>query len=102
MGVARLSARHVAAVLKAIDDDARCGFESAAAKSSVTVSGMPGEDGSATWTVRDCKLRFDTEVKLDTDCDGKELWVRGAATVSAVRTVRGVLTADTGQPVAPD
>jgi hypothetical protein len=102
MGVARLSVRHVAALLKAIDDDAQCGFQSAAAKASVTMSGAPGDDGSATWTVRDCTLRFEPEVKLDTDCGGHELWVHGTATVSAVRTVRGVLTADPTQPVAPD
>src|SRR5258706_16111961 len=70
MGVARLSARHVAAVLKAIDADDQCGFQSAAAKASLKLSGQPGDDGTATWSVSGCTLRFQSEQKLDTDCDG--------------------------------
>src|SRR5258706_15523691 len=102
MGVARLSARHVAAVLKAIDADATCGFASPDAKASLQLSGQPGDDGTATWSVSHCRLAFDPEQKLDTDCDGAEVWASGGAIVSAVRTVRGGLTKDLDQPIAPD
>ena len=102
MGVARLSTRHAAALLAAIDADVTCGFASAASKASQTVSGQPGDDGTATWSVKDCTLQFDGEQKLDTDCDGVELWVGGAVTLSATKTVHGVLTSDASQPLAPD
>lgn len=102
MGIARLSSRHAAALLAAVDADARCGFQSAAAKASVKVTGQPGDDGEATWTVNDCALVFEPEQKLDTDCDGSELWLGGRAFVTATRTVKGVVTSDLDQPLAPD
>ncbi len=102
MGVARLSSRHAAALLAAVDDDTRCGFKSDAAKASLTVNGQPGDDGDATWTVKDCELVFEPEEKLDTDCEGGELWIGGRAVISATRTVKGVVTTDPEQPLAPD
>jgi hypothetical protein len=102
MGVARLSARHVAALLKLLSDDTTCGFSSDAVKSAVQLSGQPGDDGTATWTVAGCTIDVATEKKLDSDCDGRDLLVRGAVTVTATRTVHGVLQKGTSQPVAPD
>jgi hypothetical protein len=101
-GVARLSARHVAALLKAIEVDTRCGFGSPAVQSAVQVSGKPGDDGTATWTVSGCKLSFPTERNVQTDCNGAQYWVSGTVTISATRTLHGVLTEDMSQPVAPD
>jgi hypothetical protein len=102
MGVARLSVRQVAALLKAIDDDKSCGFQSDAVKSAQDISGAPGDDGTVTWTVKDCVLNLVPEQKLDTDCAGNEVWAGGKATLSGTRVVHGVLTKDPKQPVAPD
>lgn len=102
MGIARLSSRHAAALLAAVDADARCGFQSATAKASVKVTGQPGDDGEATWSVSDCALTFEPEQKLDTDCSGSELWIGGRVFVTATRTVKGVVTSDVDQPLAPD
>jgi hypothetical protein len=102
MGVARLSVRQVAALLKAIDDDKSCGFQSDSVKAAQVVSGAPGDDGTVTWTVKDCVLNFAGEQTLDTDCDGNAVLAGGSATISGTRVVHGVLTKDPTQPVAPD
>jgi hypothetical protein len=102
MGIARLSARHVAALLKVISNDTSCGFASDAVKGAVQLSGQPGDDGTATWNVSGCKVSFAKPTKIDTDCDGHDLLVRGAATITATRTLHGVLQKDLSQPVAPD
>jgi hypothetical protein len=101
-GVARLSARHVAALLKMISNDAACGFASEGVKQGVQLSGQPGDDGTATWTVTDCTLKLASEQAIDSDCDGNDLLAHGAATISATRTVHGVLQKGLSQPVAPD
>lgn len=102
MAFTRLTARHLGAVLKVISNDANCGFESEAVKSSVQVDGQPDDDGTATWKVEGCTIVFDADEQIDSDCSGHALKVKGAVTISATRTVHGVLQRDRAKPVAPD
>jgi hypothetical protein len=102
MGVARLTVREVTALLKAADKDTTCGFSAGVTKTAVQLTGAPGDDGTATWSVANCKLKFPTETKLDSDCNGADLFVTGEATLTATRVINGVLTKDTfNNPVAP-
>jgi len=100
-GVARLSVRNAAVLAKAVDDDVRCGFDSDAVKGVFVVDGDIGELGTVTWTVSDCTVDFGELHVVTTDCNGDERSVGGSATVSATRTVRGVITGDATTPVIP-
>lgn len=101
-GVARLTIRDAAVLTAVLAEDSSCGFKSQAALQSAKVEGTTGQLGKVTWTVTGCTLDFGAEWKLlSTDCQGTEIKARGAATVSATRTVEGILTGSPANPVVP-
>ena len=91
-GVARLTIRNAGNIVSLITDNAACGFASEAAKASRQTIGEMGKEGSVVETVSNCVLSFPQETVLSTDCHGVQTRVRGTVTVSAVRTLEGVLT----------
>jgi len=101
-GVARLTIRDAAVLTAVLAEDSRCGFKSAAALQRAKVEGTTGQPGKVTWTVTDCTLDFGAEWQLlSTDCTDIEIKAKGAATVSATRTVEGILTGSPANPVVP-
>ncbi len=101
-GVARLAVRNAAVLTAVLAEDSRCGFKSEAAVQSAKVEGVTGQPGKVTWTVSDCTLDLGPEWKLlSTDCTNVEVKARGAVTVSATRTVEGILTGSAANPVVP-
>lgn len=100
-GAARLTVRNAAILGKLIDDDTRCGFTSPQVLSGYVVDGDVGTVGTVTWTVSDCELSFGAPKRTSTDCNDVDRVVGGRMTVSAQRTVRGLITGDATTPVIP-
>ncbi|MBN2361123.1 MAG: hypothetical protein JXR83_16830 [Deltaproteobacteria bacterium] len=101
MGVAQLTVRDVGAVLTILNNDQSCGFASPAVLDHPTFTGEQGSLGAATWTVSDCAIDLGGEHEIATDCLGVATLASGKITVSATRTVSGVLTGKTDSPVIP-
>ncbi len=102
-GAARLTVLAVGAVTAAINEDAVCGFANPDVLAKARVEGLPGGRGSVTLTTRACALDLGTARQdLSEDCNGHILWARGRVTVSARRTITGLLTGDPATPVIPD
>ncbi len=100
-GVARLTIRNAGNIVSLITDNAACGFASEMAKASRQTIGDMGKEGTVIETVSNCVLSFPQETVLSTDCHGVQTRVRGTVTVSAVRTLEGVLTGSDESPALP-
>jgi hypothetical protein len=100
-GVARLGVRHAGAVVSIIEADERCGFSSDAVQSGFKVHGAPGAEGHVTWTVEDCEIDVASLGAIAAGCDGEGMRGMGLITVSATRTVGGLITGDDDTPVIP-
>jgi len=100
-GAARLTVRNAAILGKLIDDDTRCGFSSPQVLDGYVVDGEVGGTGTVTWTVEACELSFGAPKITSTDCNDVDRVVGGRMTVSAQRTVRGLITGDPKTPVIP-
>lgn len=99
-GVARLTIRNTGAITELINDDTRCGFESAAVKDAVMLTGA-GSNGTGTWSVDQCTIDL-SEPRVTTDCNGVTTTMRGKLIVSGKRTIHGTLTGDNANAVIPD
>ncbi|MBL8949519.1 MAG: hypothetical protein JNK82_01995 [Myxococcaceae bacterium] len=100
--VARLAVRDAAVLTAVLAEESTCGFKSSEVLQGVKLEGATGQAGRATWTVSDCTIDFGPEWKLiSTDCSGVEIKVRGAVTLSATRTVEGILTGSAANPIVP-
>src|SRR5262245_37502316 len=99
-GVSRLTMRNFGAIVDALNRDDRCGF----ANTSLTAAtdGAAGKPGQATWSIDQCALDFTSAPLEVTDCNGAKTTITGKVIVSAKKIVRGVLTGDPAQPVAPN
>jgi len=101
MGVAQLTVRDVGAILTILNGDQNCGFASAGVLDNPTITGDLGSLGAATWTVKDCAIDLGGEHEIAKDCLGASTLAGGKLTVSATRTVSGVLTGKADTPVIP-
>ena len=100
-GAARLTVLNAGVLAKLIQDDTGCGFSSEAGITTYTVDGETGGIGVVTWTIDDCVIDFGKPRVISTDCNDVTRTVGGKVTVSARRTVKGVLTGDPTTPVVP-
>lgn len=101
-GAARLSVRNAVKIMSLIDEDSTCGMKSPSVVQGFRQEGELGQPGSVTWTVEACALDFGSQlVAVGSDCNDSETTVRGRLTVSATRTVKGLLTGNPEQPVIP-
>jgi hypothetical protein len=96
-GAARLTVVSSAAMLRLIEADDRCGFESALAP---RISGDPGSEGEVTWRVEGCRIARDAP-EIRKSCTNESTTITGAVEITATKTVRGLLTGDPDQPVIP-
>ncbi len=92
-GAARLLVKTFGTLVKHLDDNGSCGFSSADGLVPSSVSGDAYEIGEMRWDVNSCALGGDSPVKIYTDCNGKEGYIQGYATVSATKRVDGRLVA---------
>jgi hypothetical protein len=100
-GVARLTVRNTGAIAELINADTACGFESPSVKANPIIDGKPGSAGIVTWTVDHCAIDLDAAPYDAADCNGKHTRATGKLVVSAKRIIRGTITGDPEQPVAP-
>lgn len=100
-GVARLTIRNTGAIVTAINADTTCGFGSEAVLTNPTIEGSVGSTGSITWTVNECALDFGAGTEISSSCTGTKTVAKGKVTVSATRTISGVLTGNPENPVVP-
>ena len=100
-GAARLTVLNAGVLAKLIQDDTGCGFSSEAGIATYTVEGETGGIGVVTWTIDDCVIDFGKPRVISTDCNDVTRTVGGKVTVSARRTVKGVITGDPTTPVVP-
>lgn len=100
-GAARLTVLNAGVLAKLIQDDTGCGFSSEAGITTYTVEGETGGIGVVSWTIDDCVIDFGKPRVISTDCNDVTRTVGGKVTVSARRTVKGVLTGDPSTPVVP-
>ena len=100
-GAARLTVLNAGVLAKLIQDDTGCGFSSEAGLNTYTIDGETGGIGVVTWTIDDCVIDFGKPRVISTDCNDVTRTVGGKVTVSARRTVKGVLTGDPTTPVVP-
>lgn len=98
---ARISFLAFVDLVALVSNDRRCGFESAAAKSSATFSGTVGGDGALTHRVTDCTIELPEPVRLEADCLGNSDIASGKVTISAVKILRGTRTDDLLRPILP-
>src|SRR5262249_54099885 len=84
-----------------VGDDGQCGFNSPTVKAAATKSGALGSLGSITYAVKNCTINFAQPQPLAKDCLGNSDVVMGQATINAVKTMTGILSADPDRPVLP-
>lgn len=100
-GVARLAVRNTAIMIKVASADTRCGFESPAVLANPTVTGQPGEVGKASWRVENCEIDLGEGTEVYTDCNGVVVKAWGSFTLTATKSVEGMLTGDVSAPAVP-
>jgi len=103
MGVARLTTMNADALINALKADTKCGFASDAVLGSPTFDSTKiGTVAPITWTVKDCVLDLGSEgIETSRDCQGKAMRAFGKVTVSATKTITGLLTGQPTNPVVP-
>ncbi|OGQ18252.1 MAG: hypothetical protein A2138_03185 [Deltaproteobacteria bacterium RBG_16_71_12] len=100
-GVARLTVRNVGAMVSLVSANADCGFASTAVAGAPVIDGAVGSEGTVTWTVTDCAIDLGEESTISEDCTGGTVTGSGKVTLSATKTVAGILTGDDENPVVP-
>lgn len=98
-GAARLSVRSLGTIASLLEADTNCGFQRDGALAEVT--GAPGEEGSAVWRAEACTLRFPEDTVVDVTCDGTATLVSGTVTVTATKTLRGLVSGSAQSPIIP-
>lgn len=102
-GAAQLTVQQIGKLAKLLDDDARCGFSSAAVKYSPTIVGDVGAPGgSATWSVVEpCVIELPQKTELERDCNGKRSYGQGTVYLTGTKTIRGYVSGDPEEPAVP-
>lgn len=94
-GAARLTVRNAGALVSIISADTTCGF------ASDQVSEPTAENGALTWRVSDCEIDLGDKTVISESCDGNETVASGKVTISASRTIEGVITGNDETPIIP-
>lgn len=100
-GVARLTVRNVGAMVSLVSADTACGFAATAVAGAPVIDGAIGSEGTVTWTVTDCEIDLGEDSTISEDCTGGTVTGSGKVTISATKTVGGILTGDATNPVVP-
>jgi hypothetical protein len=100
-GVARLTVRNVGAMLSVVNADATCGFASADVLGNAVLQGEIGTDGKVVFTVTGCAIELPENTEIASDCGGVTTNASGKVTISATRTIAGILTGNPSNPVIP-
>ncbi|MEW5851287.1 MAG: hypothetical protein AB2A00_21040 [Myxococcota bacterium] len=100
---ARLTVSTFGKLVSMVNEDTRCGFASAGVKSGVRTDGALGKaGGEAIYTLgQPCTLELTEPTTIATDCLGAETVVQGRVTVTGTKSVRGILTGSSTDPVVP-
>lgn len=99
-GVAQLTVRNVGAMVSLIAADTSCGFAATSVLANPTISGAVGSEGTVTWTATDCALDL-SDKEVSKDCQNVTTVASGKVTISASKTVAGILTGNPLNPVLP-
>ncbi len=90
-GAGRLVIQTVGALGTLINNDDDCGFEALLVKARPDeVIGEPGEQGSMTWHVDECRLESARGSEYQEDCKGRTKNFSGTADFDVTRTVTGL------------
>lgn len=100
-GVARLTVRNVGAMVTLVSANTDCGFGATSVLGSPTISGAVGSEGTVTWSVTDCTIDLGDESAISESCTGATTTGSGTVTISATKTVAGILTGNAENPVVP-
>ncbi|MFH1811896.1 MAG: hypothetical protein ABIJ09_24370 [Pseudomonadota bacterium] len=100
-GVARLTVRNVGAMVSLLSSNSTCGFAADAVLANPTISGAVGSEGTVTWTVTGCAIDLGDDAEISKDCKGVTTDGSGKVTLSATKTVAGILTGVPTSPILP-
>lgn len=101
-GLARLSVRNFGVLVSLVGKDSACGFEAAHVKDAVLLSGEPGSEGTATYSVSACTIDIpESDPVFSEDCNGRIYTIYGKVTVTAKKQVGGLITGSTETPIIP-
>ncbi len=102
MGTARLTVRNVGAITTLINANTTCGFLAPAVLRAPELSAAVGSPGTITWRTQDCVLDLGSDgVDVSTSCTGRVTRAQGRLTITAHKSVTGILTGDAETPVIP-
>ncbi len=100
-GLARLTIRNVGAMASLISANDSCGFANIDVLSAPEIDGVIGGEGSVTWTASACVIDLGDGKDVSEDCKGVKTKASGKVTLSATKTVAGILTGVAANPVIP-
>ena len=100
-GAARLSLKNISVIASLIEEDENCGFSSDSVLNNFDEIETSGPKGKAIYEVSACELNFPVETVVSQDCQGVETTVKGRVVVSARKTLEGLLSHNSAQPVVP-
>lgn len=100
-GVARLTVRNVGAMVSLVSANTSCGFAAPTVAGTPEIDGAIGSEGTVTWTVTDCEIDLGEDSPISENCTGGTVTGSGKVTISATKTVGGILTGDGTNPVVP-
>ena len=93
MGTARLTVRNVGAITTLINANTTCGFLAPAVLRAPELSAAVGSPGTITWRTQDCVLDLGSDgVDVSTSCTGRVTRAQGRLTITAHKSVTGILT----------
>ncbi len=100
-GVARLAIRNVGAMATLLSNDTNCGFASPAVLAAATMKGDIGGPGTLTMIASACTIDAGDGLEVSKDCRGVTTTARGKVTLTAKRTLKGLLTGNPASPIIP-
>ncbi|HEY8211639.1 MAG TPA: hypothetical protein VIG99_29355, partial [Myxococcaceae bacterium] len=101
-GVSKLTIRNLGAMVSLLNANTTCGFASPSVLANPTATGTVGSTGTLTFTVTNCTIDLGTAASaVSQDCSGNATTGTGKFTISATRTVSGILTGNPASPIVP-
>lgn len=99
--ISRMSIGMMGALTSLIENDTTCGYSSAAVKNAAEFSVPTGDAGVATYVLRECELDLTRPTILSTDCNGKQLLVKGKLLFRGQKQMTGYNTGSIDRQVVP-
>lgn len=102
-GVSSLTMQTLGTLVSVLDQNAECGFSSAAVGGTPAIGAGQGGQVVATFTLPagGCALTFPADTLVLTDCLGNTTTISGAVTVTGTKVVTGFATGDPLSPIVP-